>query len=320
MLSLKQPLLESASSPSRLSGKMTDMSMASARPPSALRQRRTPASKSICIVTQGVEEGPNAAEHVFRLRRKGAVDELSPEPRLKRKQASRNLGNRRSQYSRSPEGRRPRYSLSKSPLWQNLIDRSLGEDAQTGTTSLAALPNLDPCSFESAFKSTFTTHYQSDPPEAFGASETLETSHYVDTAPDPAVAPRLRPATHFKTLPSLHNPFSFSTLPTSPFSSPPRHPQPSTHPDSTSTSLVSLSLFPRPPSRRQGRSKNNISDSSAEPQSPQTPTRFHFRGASFDVINPHQSLGLRDVLTPDDTEQLDDDLVAPPPVIITTPY
>ena len=75
-------------------------------------------------------------------------------------------------------------------------------------------------------------------------------------------------------------------------------------------STFSLSRFPQPPHRidpffspppdeRDSTRLNNVSFATAAPATPPaTPAIIHYRGASFDLVNPHDSLLLHDIVTP----------------------
>jgi hypothetical protein len=76
------------------------------------------------------------------------------------------------------------------------------------------------------------------------------------------------------------------------------------------TSTFSLSRFPRPPhltdpsfspphheSKRTGIDTQSYA-SAAPATPPATPATIHYRGASFDLVNPHESLLLHDIVTP----------------------
>lgn len=77
-----------------------------------------------------------------------------------------------------------------------------------------------------------------------------------------------------------------------------------------STSSFSLSRFPRPPhlidpslspphNENERAQLNTLSYASAAPATPPaTPAILHYRGASFDLVNPHDSLVLHDIVTP----------------------
>jgi hypothetical protein len=70
----------------------------------------------------------------------------------------------------------------------------------------------------------------------------------------------------------------------------PHHPSSTEHSHSNdarqTTSTFSLSRFPRPPHL------------TAPATPPATPATIHYRGASFDLVNPHESLLLHDIVTP----------------------
>ncbi len=63
------------------------------------------------------------------------------------------------------------------------------------------------------------------------------------------------------------------------------------------TSNFSLSRFPLPPHASE-QTPPNSSEGKNQSNEPKTPTVYHVRGASFDIINPHQSLRLQDIETP----------------------
>jgi hypothetical protein len=76
------------------------------------------------------------------------------------------------------------------------------------------------------------------------------------------------------------------------------------------TSTFSLSRFPQPPhlldpshspphDESQPPQINALNFSSTAPETPPaTPATYHYRGASFDLVNPHDSLLLHDIVTP----------------------
>ncbi|KAJ8114781.1 hypothetical protein OPT61_g3431 [Boeremia exigua] len=72
--------------------------------------------------------------------------------------------------------------------------------------------------------------------------------------------------------------------------------------DARSTPTPSLSQFPRPPhfeSLREVQREKAISFATTAPATPPaTPATIHYRGASFDLVNPHTSLPYHDIVTP----------------------
>ncbi|KAF2493574.1 hypothetical protein BU16DRAFT_83801 [Lophium mytilinum] len=85
----------------------------------------------------------------------------------------------------------------------------------------------------------------------------------------------------------------------------------------TTASTVSLSRFPYPPPSPYAFSAQQPLDSFSAPTHikitttapatpPATPAILHYRGASFDLINPHNSLGLHDIVTPGGDVEPDD--------------
>ncbi len=79
----------------------------------------------------------------------------------------------------------------------------------------------------------------------------------------------------------------------------------STTDDHTSSSVFSLSRFPQPPRFTQNdptflTSNPALTDLAPDLASSSTATVLHYRGASFDVVNPHKSLYLSNIETPAD--------------------
>lgn len=76
----------------------------------------------------------------------------------------------------------------------------------------------------------------------------------------------------------------------------------STRSETKSTSTPSLSRFPQPPhfeTLREIEREKAISFTSIAPATPPaTPAVIHYRGASFDLVNPHASLPYHDIVTP----------------------
>lgn len=72
--------------------------------------------------------------------------------------------------------------------------------------------------------------------------------------------------------------------------------------DAQTTSTPSLSRFPHPPrfeTVREAQREKAISFATTAPATPPaTPATIHYRGASFDLVNPHASLPYRDIVTP----------------------
>ncbi|KAJ4990958.1 hypothetical protein SVAN01_03529 [Stagonosporopsis vannaccii] len=72
--------------------------------------------------------------------------------------------------------------------------------------------------------------------------------------------------------------------------------------DTISTPTPSLSRFPQPPhfeTFREAERERAISLAAIAPVTPPaTPATIHYRGASFDLVNPHASLPYRDIVTP----------------------
>lgn len=72
--------------------------------------------------------------------------------------------------------------------------------------------------------------------------------------------------------------------------------------DTISTSTPSLSRFPQPPhfeTLREAEREKAISFATAAPVTPPaTPATIHYRGASFDLVNPHASLPYHNIVTP----------------------
>ncbi|KAH6643157.1 hypothetical protein C7974DRAFT_118400 [Boeremia exigua] len=72
--------------------------------------------------------------------------------------------------------------------------------------------------------------------------------------------------------------------------------------DARSTPTPSLSRFPKPPhfeTLREIEREKAISFATTAPATPPaTPATIHYRGASFDLVNPHESLPYHDIVTP----------------------
>lgn len=72
--------------------------------------------------------------------------------------------------------------------------------------------------------------------------------------------------------------------------------------DAQTTSTPSLSRFPQPPrfeTLREAQREKAISFATTAPATPPaTPATIHYRGASFDLVNPHASLPYHDIVTP----------------------
>ena len=72
--------------------------------------------------------------------------------------------------------------------------------------------------------------------------------------------------------------------------------------DAQVTSTPSLSRFPQPPrfeTFREAQREKAVSFATTAPVTPPaTPTTIHYRGASFDLVNPHASLPYHDIVTP----------------------
>ena len=78
--------------------------------------------------------------------------------------------------------------------------------------------------------------------------------------------------------------------------------------DLTNSSSFSLSRFPLPPQllpqfRNPTSPATTTLDGTPATSSPATPTTIQFRGASFDLLNPHKSLNLSKIVTPGDGEK-----------------
>ncbi|KAL5117277.1 hypothetical protein ACEQ8H_004836 [Pleosporales sp. CAS-2024a] len=142
---------------------------------------------------------------------------------------------------------------------------------------------------------------------------------------------------HFKSRKRLPKPPPFATdlvplLPHfAPVKSTLRHPTLSTAPDALvnrsngdTTSTISLSRFPKPPHladpafspphhENEPPRINALSYTSATPVTPPTtPAIIHYRGASFDLVNPHDSLLLHDIVTPSRDFGSSEYLLVPP--------
>ncbi|KAL9092568.1 MAG: hypothetical protein Q9165_004372 [Trypethelium subeluteriae] len=137
------------------------------------------------------------------------------------------------------------------------------------------------------------------------------------------ITPEKTRARHFKPSKRLPRPttqrglrFSHSSITPSPlrlansrlttrFTSPPRE---TNHSSSFAISKFSFPEPPSPPhaSLPQGHAETaattNTQRSSADQQEAKTPTTLHFRGVSFDVVNPHNSLNLHNIETPADRD------------------
>lgn len=87
----------------------------------------------------------------------------------------------------------------------------------------------------------------------------------------------------------------------------------------TSSPTVSLSRFPQPPRRAESNPLALTTNLLSRPQQPAPgepprqptphsapPTVLHYRGASFDLVNPHESLQLSDIETPEPGERISD--------------
>jgi hypothetical protein len=72
--------------------------------------------------------------------------------------------------------------------------------------------------------------------------------------------------------------------------------------DAQITSTPSLSRFPQPPhfeTLREAQREKAVSFATTAPVTPPaTPATIHYRGASFDLVNPHASLPYHDIVTP----------------------
>ena len=237
-----------------------------------------------------------------------------PAKRVKRKPATPNLTAVDRVAARQPQNPSPtrEHSLDLSPSpWPS--ERVHGP-ATAGFDPLAALRGEDSTLSFTSLLESYYDRSNSAPPLFFDLDDSFKSIYSGESLISPAKG-RIRYLKPSKRLPRPSR-FSHQSITPSPLrlaSSRYTNHLISPPPDVNNTSSFAVSnfSFPRPPSPIHAASfpdesvpaiESDAPKISTDRPEPSTPTTLHFRGVSFDVVNPHNSLDLRNIETPADRD------------------
>ncbi|KAF2233853.1 hypothetical protein EV356DRAFT_189587 [Viridothelium virens] len=247
---------------------------------------------------------PPLAGPVKRVKRKPATPDLSTTGRVKtRLPLSPSVASNHS------------LELSPSP-WPS---ENIHGPPTRGFDAFAALNSSDSVPSFTSLLESYYDRSNSAPPLTSNLSDPSKSVYSGDTF----VTPEKTRARHFKPSKRLPRPvtqrgprFSHSSITPSPLrlanskltSHLTSQPRETNH---SSSFAISKFSFPEPPSppaaslprgHTESAATTNTQRSSADQQEAKTPTTLHFRGVSFDVVNPHNSLNLHNIETPADRD------------------